>query len=329
MLELFSGIGGYHCALKELSNLRPDLDFKVEAAIDVNENANCVYRHNFPEVHVISKAFETISDDVLQNLNTDMIVMSPPCQPFTRLGLKKDTGDSRSRGLNHVIKCLLNGVLKPTWILLENVKGFEDSEAFREFSSALDSLGYAISVEFLHPFHFGVPNARLRCYVLASKVLSSIRPISRVKNLLSLESCRLSPYVRPAESVPEEFFISHSTTLKYLAVMDVVSRNSNHCMCFTKSYGRYYEGTGSLVFEPNCEVDHSDDQKSSVELKALISGGEGKLRHFSDEEVMRLHSFPQWFSFPDNISTKQRYKMLGNGLNVLVVQELLTHLIGS
>ena len=47
VLELFSGIGGMHYALKTAC---PGDRSKVLAAVDISEVANEVYRHNFPHV---------------------------------------------------------------------------------------------------------------------------------------------------------------------------------------------------------------------------------------------------------------------------------------
>ena len=47
VLELFSGIGGMHYALKTAC---PGDRSEVVAAVDISEVANQVYRHNFPHV---------------------------------------------------------------------------------------------------------------------------------------------------------------------------------------------------------------------------------------------------------------------------------------
>ena len=43
VVEFYAGVGGWHFALKH-SNIQA----RVVAAIDINTNANKVYRHNFP-----------------------------------------------------------------------------------------------------------------------------------------------------------------------------------------------------------------------------------------------------------------------------------------
>ncbi|PNX84313.1 tRNA (cytosine(38)-C(5))-methyltransferase-like protein, partial [Trifolium pratense] len=42
--------------------------------------------------------------------------------------------------------------------------------------------------------------------------------------------------------------------------------------------------------------------------------------------VANLHSFPEDFEFPEHISLKQRYALLGNSLSIAVVAPLLQYL---
>ena len=324
VLELFSGIGGFHCALKELQSESLALDFSVNAAVDINEIANRVYQQNFPSTCVISKSVETISDKFLSKLDINLLVMSPPCQPFTRVGLKLDVADYRCEGLCHVIRCLELGVISPKWILLENVKGFEQSHACNLFTDCLSKLGYSFSFEFLHPFNFGVPNARLRCYILAVKSSNPLTSLLSVMELSDFDQCSLGSFLQSSSEVNEDYYLHPKTVSKYLHVADVVNSKSTHCMCFTKSYSRYFEGTGSLVLE---QTKDSTSRELSGELKQRLLDESCRLRLFTEQEVLGLHSFPGWFSFPEDVTRKQRYKLLGNSLNVLVVKELLNHLL--
>jgi tRNA (cytosine38-C5)-methyltransferase len=80
VIELYSGIGGMHFALK-LSNLQ---NARVTCAIDINPNANQVYKHNFKDTKTVQKTIEGMKLEDFDRLDLDMILMSPPCQPFTR-----------------------------------------------------------------------------------------------------------------------------------------------------------------------------------------------------------------------------------------------------
>jgi site-specific DNA-cytosine methylase len=52
-------------------------------------------------------------------------------------------------------------------------------------------------------------------------------------------------------------------------------------------------------------------------------------RYFTPAEIARLHSFPESFSFPDDVTPRQCYKLLGNSLSVAVVADLLSFLVLS
>ncbi|KAI5075482.1 hypothetical protein GOP47_0009558 [Adiantum capillus-veneris] len=113
-------------------------------------------------------------------------------------------------------------------------------------------------------------------------------------------------------------------------VFDVVTPNSRRCCCFTKSYGRFVKGTGSFIAtkltnehgleQLSSEGDSGGIMKSNLCLKQL------GLRYFTPREIANLHSFPKNFGFPDRITIKQRYALLGNSLSVAVVASLLRYL---
>lgn len=96
-----------------------------------------------------------------------MILMSPPCQPFTRNGLKGDNTDPRSCAFTHLLNILPELNIK--YILIENVKGFETSVMHDKLISALESNDFTYQEFLLSPTQFGVSNARLRYYCLAKK----------------------------------------------------------------------------------------------------------------------------------------------------------------
>ena len=51
--------------------------------------------------------------------------MSPPCQPYTRMGLHQGSSDLRAKSFLYLIDMLSKMSFPPTYILIENVKGFE------------------------------------------------------------------------------------------------------------------------------------------------------------------------------------------------------------
>ncbi|CAN9506542.1 unnamed protein product [Ophioblennius macclurei] len=162
VVELYSGIGGMHYALKESG-----ISAQVVAAVDINTTANSVYQHNFPDTALWNKTIEGISLDDFNKLSFDMLLMSPPCQPFTRIGLKKDVSDVRTKSFLYILHLLPRLSRRPRFIMLENVKGFETSSARERFVETLEDCGYLFQEFMLSPTSVGIPNSRLRYFLMA------------------------------------------------------------------------------------------------------------------------------------------------------------------
>lgn len=112
----------------------------------------------------------------------------------------------------------------------------------------------------------------------------------------------------------DKYYVHPSLLERWGSAMDVVYPDSKRCCCFTKSYYRYVKGTGSLL----ATVQPVKRDKTSLKEQCL--------RYFTPREVANLHSFPEDFEFPEHISLKQRYALLGNSLSIAVVAPLLQYL---
>ncbi|XP_008290158.1 tRNA (cytosine(38)-C(5))-methyltransferase isoform X1 [Stegastes partitus] len=381
VLELYSGIGGMHYALQESG-----IPSQVVAAIDINTTANLIYKHNFPDTPLWNKTIEGISLDDFNKLSFDMILMSPPCQPFTRIGLQGDTADPRTKSFLYILDLLPRLCRLPRFILLENVKGFETSSARERLVKTLMECGYNFQEIMVSPTSVGIPNSRLRYFLIAEK---SAGQLSTQTGLKMLDVLPLPAKSEPAEQPrvlspvcqrsgqPEEevqrggilykletqmdaqrkvnqnrdlsvreiqdflepqmevnlelHLLPPKTLLRYGLLLDIVQPTCRRSVCFTKGYRRYVEGTGSVLqscTETKIEsVFTGLDQLSEEEkLQRLVKL---KLRYFTPREVANLMGFPQSFSFPEQIPTIQRYRVLGNSLNVVVVARLLQLLVSE
>ncbi|XP_015765022.1 PREDICTED: tRNA (cytosine(38)-C(5))-methyltransferase-like [Acropora digitifera] len=147
VVEFYSGIGGMHYALKGCS-----FPCKVVAALEINTTSNFVYRQNFGSTvllqkkHRGAKKFSGLTVRDIDNLSADVFLMSPPCQPFTRLGLQAASKDPRTKSFLHILDLLPKLSKPPDYILMENVKGFETSDTREHFLETLKSCGYSYQV---------------------------------------------------------------------------------------------------------------------------------------------------------------------------------------
>lgn len=95
--------------------------------------------------------------------------MSPPCQPFTRVGRQKDLTDERTKSFLHFIDLLPKLDKIPDYIFVENVKGFETSLTREILIEMLRKLDFVFQEFLLTPLQFSIPNSRLRYYLLAKR----------------------------------------------------------------------------------------------------------------------------------------------------------------
>ncbi|XP_053206012.1 tRNA (cytosine(38)-C(5))-methyltransferase-like [Panonychus citri] len=362
LLELFSGIGGMHLALQSsgAGNLYSPVNV---TAIDINTNANCVYRYNFPDNNLLSRNITALKLDEITKKPIDLVTMSPPCQPFTRLGLKKDLDDLRSDAFNHLMTNVWpQWKQKPRMILLENVKGFETSKAHDLALEVFTNCGYEIREFLLSPNQFGIPNTRLRYYLLAKlpnqnnasssfiipksdSIIMNVPEINLdqicfhcrdnlsinvpIEETINNEPIRIKKFLQydPNDEqynqlIYNQFNVPKNIVDKYLPAMDIVNMESVKSCCFTRSYGTLITGTGSLL-------NISPDKQSTGNQFNKTINCDLKLRYFTPREVANLMCFPDNFKFPTNLTNKQCYKLLGNSINIKVVSFLFKILLAE
>ncbi|XP_014286602.1 tRNA (cytosine(38)-C(5))-methyltransferase [Halyomorpha halys] len=329
VLELYSGIGGMHFALKESK-----IPGEIIVAADINTVANSVYRYNFPSCHLIGKNIQSLTANFIDKLEIDVILMSPPCQPFTRVGKKRDINDKRSDSLLSLIK-ILPQLKSLKMILLENVTGFEVSEARNLLIEELKN-SFTFLEFILNPSQFGIPNSRERYYLLAKCCSSGFveQPdktlITDAKFLINYETKQqiIKDILEFSDDSDEysKYLVPLDVLKKRIKVMDIVTKTSNRSCCFTKAYSRFTEGTGS-VYCPHDEsaIEQISEIKNICETEVNLKLLEGlRLRFFTPKEVSRLMCFPENFEFPKEITLRQKYKLLGNSINVFVVSKLIS-----
>ena len=335
----------------------------------------------------------TIGD--LEALGADCFLLSPPCQPFTRQGLRRDSRDHRTDSFFHLMHALQGMKSPPSYILLENVQGFENSATRGEFAQVLKNKGYTFQEFLFSPVQFGIPNSRLRYFLLAKRTplkfglqiqrsstneqgpgypcrdagmvtgyvkrVLECGPAGAVdSNTSSLEAAHpvppkpLSAYLEeiPAEEL-ERYLVSDKVLERYAMALDIVRPGSTHSCCFTRGYSHYAVGTGSVLqhaaaattrgdmdraFVEYLNVRDQEREEAKVKARALSSdqrvcvapGAAAlhrlQLRYFSPREMANLLCFPPRFSFPAGTSLKQRYRLLGNSINVSLVSMLMAYL---
>uniref|UniRef100_A0A8C3H051 tRNA (cytosine(38)-C(5))-methyltransferase n=1 Tax=Corvus moneduloides TaxID=1196302 RepID=A0A8C3H051_CORMO len=357
VLELYSGIGGMHQALRESCTYA-----EVVAAVDVNTLANDVYKHNFPNTPLWAKTIEGITLQEFDRLSFDMILMSPPCQPFTRIGLQGDVADPRTKSFLYILDILPRLQKLPKYLLLENVKGFESSSARNQLLQTLTTCGFKYQEFLLSPTCLGIPNSRLRYFLIAKlhhepfsfqspgqiltrfpdqdpedllkeKVADKLETVEEMERKCDQDNDSsiqmLKDFLEEENEEMSQYFLPPKSLLRYAFLLDIVKPICRRSTCFTKGYGHYVEGTGSVLqtavdVELESVFKHIDNLPEEEKLMKLSTL---KLRYFTPREIANLHGFPLEFGFPEKVTVKQCYRLLGNSLNVHVVAKLISILL--
>ncbi|CAA7269223.1 unnamed protein product [Cyclocybe aegerita] len=360
-LEFYSGIGGLHLAL-----LRSGIDAQVIRAFDWDQTACQVYETNHGDI--VQKAdISTLGASSLSPLQADLWLLSPACQPYTVLNPNaKGAKDPRAQSFLHLVQNVLpelsSGDEHPDRLFVENVAGFEMSSTRQILVSTLRAIGYTITEFLLTPLQFGVPNSRLRYYLLAKKSPLSFATIQPSENGVIWRQIpgkglpwtdprldeqvqtsnppmihTIKEYLDPNDG-SEIYGIPDKVLKKWGRLFDIVKPSSRRTCCFTRGYTQLVERAGSILqenedldttatFDAFLEASNSGDHHVVDILRPL------RLRYFSPSELLRIFAFdpptsagPSTFVWPEKISTKSKYKLIGNSVNVHVVQQLIMYL---
>lgn len=283
VLELFSGLGGWRFALRDRGS--------VAAAYDVSEAANATYALNHGEAPR-ARELATIPLAELASHGADTWLLSPPCQPFCRMGNHRGLEDRRSRAFRRLMDLFPQA--PPERLVLENVVGFLGSDAHALLAERIRGHGlHRLDLEAC-PSRFGQPNQRPRVFIVASR-----KPL-QARALPDLAPRPLSAFLDPEPDAA--LFLSPETLARHQNGMDFVGPEDRHSTCFIGGYGQRYVGSGSFL-----RTDRG-------------------ARRFSPTEVARLLGLPEGFRFPDDLSLEARYRLLGHGLSIPVAAWALDHL---
>jgi len=292
-LELFCGIGGFAAAVAGSA-------IRVAAAFDQDRDALRVYRLNFPRTHPRLLDLERIGSRQLQEIGAHFWWLSPPCQPYCARGARRDLNDPRARSLLRLLEILeeLPDEFLPLHLALENVPGFEQSEARCRLLDVLALRGYGMRELSICPTDLGVPSRRPRYYLAAS-----LEPLHAPAVPAPCRSHSFPDYVSPIppDHLPYDLLVPPEILDRFGAGLRILHPDDAdaYTTCFTSGYGRSLMHAGSYV---RC--------------------GDA-VRRFTPEEIAGFLHFPREFRFPEDMPTGKRWRLVGNSLSIVAVREVL------
>lgn len=283
-IDLFAGIGGFRLALQSVGGTC--IGFSEIAPDAIN-----TYCQNFKED--TSANFGDITK--LKTLpEHDFMTAGVPCQSWSIAGKNLGFDDDRGQLWNDTLY-LLNKV-RPKAFIFENVKGLADprnAKALEYILNRIKQAGYYSKVNVLNAYDYGVPQTRIRIYIIGFKekkyldkfALAPATPgciqLSDVLDDCEAKECRQSNdnNARWSLSCNEKGFNDYflfndlrngSTTIHSWDIQETTDREKNICYLLLKN--RRKDKYGELDGNP-LNIKHFQELDSSIkesDLEVLV-----------------------------------------------------------
>ena len=296
LLDLFSGIGGFHLGLERAG-------FKVKSYnSEIDKYANQVYKHNFKNSTYVGSVTD-VQGSELPRINA--ITFGSPCQDFSIAGNRKGMGGERSSLILEAIRLIKE--CRPDFFIWENVKGTFSSNNRQDFAAILQAFanigGYRLEWQLLNTKWF-LPQNRERVYLVG--------------------------YIGDG-STGQIFPIGESSE----KVNELQGQQGNACTLTTR-YGANGNGSYITERKQYAQIKTNNSKgfetitdgisltlraKASTDISSTPTIN--KIRRLTPIECERLQGFPDnWTQYGTEgiISDTQRYKMCGNAVTVDVVE---------
>lgn len=319
-IDLFSGAGGLSLGLNMAG-------WNVHAALEFNETAIETHSLNLPNAKHMCEDVRSINFKQFKGI--DLVAGGPPCQPFSVSGKQLGSNDTRDM-IPEFIRAVKEA--KPKAFLMENVAGLT-TQKFMPYLEAqlleLSKLKYNIQWAVLNAADFGVPQKRLRLFVIGTiKELDFDFPLpthgsGKVPYLTVKEALKGTPKDTP-------------NTAKVVYAKNPILRKSPFAGMLLNGKGRPLNMNGvshTIPATAGGNRTHILDPKGILKEyhEHLLNGGKPRsgevegCKRLTVRESARLQTFPDWFNFTGTKS--QQYTQIGNAVPPVLASKVAAKLL--
>ncbi|TGD21956.1 DNA cytosine methyltransferase [Companilactobacillus suantsaicola] len=313
--------------------------FSPLLASEINKEARATILANNEDIGLIGDIWSYSGDEIKrfagipENRKIDVIFGGPPCQAFSTAGKRKGFEDSRGNVFIKYIEII--GELKPTYAIIENVRGLQTTPAILDDTngepvkggalyyamSKLKSFGYSVSFNLYNAANFGAPQKRERFVIIAKLGKKKV------------------PYLTPTNSENGDYGLPKWRTLGS-AIGDIQDKT----MHYAKLPDKRKKWLKKIPEGGNWKSLSIDEQKEAMGKKFYMGGGKTgflrrlsysepsptlvtvptmpatdlvhptKMRPLSIEEYSRIQGFPDDWLFCGSIT--EVYKQIGNAVPI-------------
>ena len=340
-IDLFAGAGGLSLGAR-LAGVR------VGLAIESDPHAARTYTVNHPDTTVLATDIRFLTPTRLRawtRTRDNLVVFgAPPCQGFS-------WSNVRTRNIANPLNWLFEeflkvvAVVRPAWIIFENVQGLATTERGFFFSHITDRLSehYLLYHAVLNAMDYGVPQARSRFFLVGSRDgLPFTFPVKHpeppptvedaLRDLPSLSS-GATQCSRPYGPTPPSRYGRRMRGLRSSCCNHLVTQNSTLVLSRYRHIpqGGNWENIPVTLMQNykapvRCHTglyyrlrsDHPSIVIGNYRKNMLIHPTQH--RGLSVREAARIQSFPDWYQFCGSIGFQQQ--QVGNAVPPLLARSV-------
>ncbi len=302
VIDLFSGIGGFHLALSSFGA-------EIVFASEWDKDAVNVYTKNFglvPHGDITKIDEKTVPDH-------DILCAGFPCQAFSISGKQKGFDDSRGALFFDVVRIAKEK--QPKILFLENVKNLDvhdNRNTITVIKNTLDSIGYDVYSKVLDSAEYGSPQSRKRIYIVC------FRKDMGVTNFVFPAPVQKHKYVKDIVCLKDidKYIINRNDI--------VINKDDSAIDCEKKPIriGIVNKGgQGERIYSPKGKGITLSAYGGGAGAKTGLYRIDGKIRKLSPRECARMQGFPDSFKIADKDTVA--YKQFGNAVVVDVIQQIV------
>lgn len=286
-------------------------------AVDAWSVAARTYQENFPEATVLTDRVENIDPvTALGRREVDLLLASPECTNHSPAKGAAKRSEASRRTAFEVIRWVK--VLKPRWVILENVVQMQNWKKYAYLVTSLRKLRYHVKEVQLNAADFGTPQVRKRLFLVADREMEipAITATSEIWNPATIVLDLPGTWQTQALYTP-------SRAKKTLARAERAIAQLGAADSFLLVY---YGSDGSGGWQPLSKPLRTVTTIDRFGLVEVVDG-QHRMRMLQPPELARAMGLP-----PDHLirigSRRDRIKLCGNGICAPVIQAIVEQVIG-
>lgn len=336
-VDFFCGCGGTSYGFKQAG-------IDVQCGVDFDETCKATYEENLGKDKFLHADITKLKpSDIQRKISLKkgqklLFSACAPCQPFSTHNKNKNKGDRR-KSLLLAFADFITSIL-PDYVFIENVPGIQNvdnGKVFKKFLKKLSDLNYKYEYKVIDASAYGVPQARKRLILLASKD-------GNVHFPSSTHGQNLKPVVTVRDVISHMPKIKHGTSHKTINghfARELSELNLKRIKATPKNGGSRSDWPENLKLECHKKAaGHNDvygrmswDKPAPVLTCNCTSISNGRFGHptqnraISPREAALIQTFPKDFTFHGGLVTMSKH--IGNAVPVRLANVFAKSIIKS